>query len=119
MGDIVEYITKQGFKPDSPYPDGVYTCALDYSFPSKSAVRFGLRLERVAAPGWQMTFVDVSDDLEALYYAALWFEEGSGKVPEMDLEIYRYKSGSSGATFFASRGRVAFALGLEGNVTST
>lgn len=35
-------------------------------------VYFRLKMERVDAPGWEMTFADVADDLEALYYAALF-----------------------------------------------
>lgn len=87
------------------------TSDLDYTFPIGSTARFGLELERVAAPGWYMTFADIVDDLEAIYYAALWFEDQPASLPEMKVDIYRYKNGGTkpgGATFLASRGSLSF-----------
>lgn len=55
-----------------------------------------------------MTFSDIADDLEALYYAALWFEDKPGKVPQMDVEVYRYKGRDVGPKFLASRGSLVF-----------
>ncbi|KAL6717295.1 hypothetical protein ACLMJK_005210 [Lecanora helva] len=118
MGDITESVARQGFKPNDPYPGGNYACDLDYLFPSKSVIRFGLRLSKVTAPNWDMTFADLSDDLEALYYASLWFEGEPLGVPEMTLEISRYKGGKTGSsTFLASKGNFFFAFAQEAHGT--
>ena len=110
MGDIVDFISRQNFNLNDPYPDGIYNCNLDYSFPSRLAGRFGLRLEKVPAPGWMMTFADIAGDLEALYYAAMWFDDQPGTVPEMHVDVYRYKSGDSGPTFLAEKGEFSFGV---------
>ncbi len=113
MGDVFNAISEQGFRPDQPYPDGVYTCDLTYFFPSRSVVTFGLKLEKVAAPGWHMTFADISDDLEALYYSALWFEDRPAAMPKMNVEVHRFKVGSLGPTFLASKGNLSFDLAVR------
>lgn len=117
LGDIVDSISNQGFQGNQPYPGGSYTCELEYPFPSGPTGRFGLQLESVAAPGWHMTFSDIADDLEALYYAGLWFDDKPGKVPEMNLEIYRFRTGRTGPTFLASRGNLFLDQSLNSNVT--
>lgn len=66
-----------------------------------------------------MTFSDLSDDLEALWYAALWFEDRPGKVPAMNVEILRPKPGSPGPAIFASKGTLAFELASTSNISST
>ena len=65
-----------------------------------------------------MTFADVADDLEALWYAALWFEGRAAGFPEMDFEVYRFeKADRSGKTFLASRGIFAFPLASAANTS--
>lgn len=71
------------------------------------------------AEGKGMTFLDLSDDLEALWYAALWFEDQPGSVPGMNVEILRPKAGSLGPAFVASRGALAFRLASTSNVSNT
>lgn len=63
-------------------------------------------MERVTAPDWYITSSDIANDLEALHYAALWFEDKPGKVPEMDVQIYFYRTGGVGPKFSGSRGRL-------------
>lgn len=108
MGDVFDATATQGFRPDQPYPGGFYDCHLKYLFPSGSLSGFALEMTKVEAPGWSMTFSDVADNLEALWYAALWFEGRSAGFPEMDFEVY--KSGQQAAKrFLACRGNFRFA----------
>lgn len=52
-----------------------------------------------------MTFADVADELEALWYAFMWFDEEPGMVPGMDVEIRRSRRGSpQGGLFLGRRG---------------
>lgn len=119
MGDILDSIARQGFDANALYPGGHYTCELDYSFPSGSEVRFELQLEKVAAPDWYMTFADISDDLEALWYAALFFDGQSATpvIPEMDVEVYRSIPATPAKNFLASKGNISFGLALAANHT--
>ena len=119
MGDVFESTARQGFKPDEPYPDGVFNCHLRYMFPSGSSSIFVLALRRERAPGWSMTFSDVADDLEALWYAALWFEGRIGGFPESNFEVYRSARDSGGGKklFLASSGSFEFALHSMANVS--
>ncbi len=55
-----------------------------------------------------MTFVDVADELEALWYAFMWLDKEPGMVPGMDVEIRRSRRGSPGRTFLGSKGNMAF-----------
>lgn len=87
MGDVFDAIANQGFRPDEPYPHGVYSRRLDYFVLFGSSGLFALETTRVDAPGWNMTFCDVMDDLEALCYAALWYENRAGGIQEMDLKM--------------------------------
>ena len=108
MGDVFEATARQGFKPDEPYPDGIYNCHLRYIFPSGSSVTFALEMTKIEAPGWSMTFSNIADDLEALWYAALWFEGRVAGFPEADFEVYR--SGQQSKSFLACRGNFKFAF---------
>ena len=67
-----------------------------------------------------MTFSDVVEDLEALWYAALWFETRASGVPEMDFEVFKFtrqSSGERGTSFLASRGNFAVALSGAANLS--
>ena len=64
-----------------------------------------------------MSFSDVADDLEALYYASLWFEDRAGGMPAVDVEVSRYKMGSMGPTFKAEKGTMEFGVSVGGNRT--
>ena len=116
MGDVFEATARQGFKPDQPYPDGIYNCHLRYFFPSGSSVTFVLEMTKVEAPGWSMTFSNIADDLEALWYAALWFEGRAAGFPETEFDVY--KSGQLKKSFLASRGNFKFGFSGTANVTS-
>ena len=123
MGDVFDAIASQGFKPDDPYPDGVYHCHLAYSFPSRTfaeGVDFTLEMRKIEAPDWHMTFSDVTEDLEALWFAALRFEDRVGGFPEIDIEVHRNprsSSGGRGPLFLASRGSLAYALSATTNTS--
>lgn len=71
----------------------------------------------MAAPGWSMTFSDVAEDLEALYYAALWFEDKPGVMPGMDFETHRYRGLKP--KFLASRGKMFLTRTVGANDTSS
>lgn len=122
LGDVFDATANQGFKPYEPYPDGTYNCNLDYIFPSGSSGIFTLEMTKVEAPNWYMTFSDIVEDLEALWYATLWFEERTAGVPEMDFEVTRIEPqspGGKGPSFLASRGNFRFALTLRGMANGT
>ncbi len=114
VGDVFDATAKQGFRPDQPYPGGIFSCHLTYLFPTGSAKVFALEMRRVEAPNWSMTFSDVADDLEALWYAALFFENRLSGFPEMNFDVYKFRqqagTGNRGQPFLASRGNLAFTL---------
>ena len=119
LGDIFDATATQGFRPDEPYPDGTYNCHLVYVSTSGSRADFALGITKIEAPVWYMTFSDIVNGLEALWYAALWFEERAAGVPEMDFNVYQFDRQSSdarGSSFLASRGNFSFALIGEANV---
>ena len=58
-----------------------------------------------------MTYSDLVDDIEALQYAAMWFDDPFYGFPAMDIQIVRFKSGYSAPTFVASRGSITLSLG--------
>lgn len=77
-------------------------------------------MKKKEAPDWHMTFFDVVGDLEALWYAALWFEDRIGGVPEMDFDVHKNQqcaSGGRGPTFLASRGNLAYSLAVTSNAS--
>lgn len=87
MGDVFDATANQGFRPDEPYPHGVYSCQLDYFVLFGSSGLFALETTRVDAPGWNMTLCGAVDVQEAFCYAALWYENRAGRIPEMDLKM--------------------------------
>lgn len=113
MGDIFDATATQGFKPDEPYPDGVYNCHLRYVFPHSKPVFFALEMKKTEAPGWSMTFSDVADDLEALWYAALWFEGRATGFPELYFGVY-----AKDTPLLVSRGNFKFTVLDMANVSS-
>lgn len=81
---------------------------------------FTLEMTKIEVPDWYMTFSDVAEDLEALCFAALWFEDRVGGFPAVDFEVrrfQRYSSGGRGPLFLASRGNLAYALGVSSNAS--
>ena len=116
MGDVFEATARQGFKPDAPYPGGMYNCHLRYFFPTGSWVTFVLEMTKTEGTGWSMTFSDIADDLEALWYAALYFEERAAGFPEVDIEVYRL--GQRSKPFLACRGNFKFAFAGTASLNS-
>ena len=108
MGDVYEATARQGFKPNQPYPGGMYSCHLRYLFPCGSLATFDLEMKKIEVPASSMTFSDIADDLEALWYAALWFEERAAGFPEADFEVY--KLGQQSNAFMARGGNFKFAF---------
>lgn len=113
MGDVFDATATQGFRPDEAYPDGVYNCHLRYVFPHGKPVVFSLEMTRTEAPDWSMTFSDVADDLEALWYAALWFEGRLTGFPELDFGVYEKNT-----RFLVSRGNFRFTVLGVANVST-
>jgi len=53
-----------------------------------------------------MTYADLAADVEALWYAALWFSDEVYGFPMMDLTVHRFLSGEYGPTFFTEQGHI-------------
>ena len=52
-----------------------------------------------------MTYSDIAEDVKALYYASLWFQDPSGGgIPMVDITVSRYITGGMGQTFYAEFG---------------
>lgn len=62
-----------------------------------------------------MTYADLAADIEALWYAALWFADEVYGFPMMDLTVNRFLSGDSGPTFLAERGQFRWEFGSATN----
>ena len=56
-----------------------------------------------------MTFYDIVQELQAIWFAALWFQSAMLGLPTMNLEVHRYVGGT-GATFFAETGSIMFMM---------
>jgi hypothetical protein len=80
-------------------------------------VYFSLKMERIDAPGWAMTFADIADDLEALYYAALFFDNEPGVMPGMDVTIHRYRTDRP--KFLAARAKLQWTKSVMANATAS
>ena len=78
-----------------------------YSFPAGPIV-VALGLRKVNSPNWDFTFSDIADDLTAIYNAVGHFTEG---IPQMHIDVYRYRNGEGGSTFLASEGGIQFGVG--------
>ena len=121
IGDKMDATAKQGFSPHQPYPGGIFKCHLRYLFPYDPSITLALELKKVDAPNWFMTFSDLAEDLEALWLAALWFENRPAGFPELDFDVYRFQpketTGNRGAAFLASHGIFQFSLSDALNVS--
>lgn len=115
LADLFDAITNQNFQPHQAYPDRRYQCRHEYNFPHGLTI-FALTLVKVDAPNWDFTFSDIGEDLEAIFSAAQYFESPVYGVPQMNIQVYRYKSGG---TFLASRGGLAFQFPSTANVSVT
>jgi len=97
-------ITSGGRRPYDPYPRGRFSCNHEFPYHHGITFRAILNLDKVQYPGWYMTYADLAADVEALWYAALWFSDAVFGFPMMDLTVDRYISGGFGPTFEAERG---------------
>ena len=100
LADLFNAITHESFRVHQAYPDGRYECQYTYAF-TQGPIAFRLELLKVDAPQWVFSFMDVGDDLSALFIALQHFTFG---IPQMNIAIYRYINGYGGATFLASHG---------------
>ena len=108
LGELFDAIAGPNYKASDPYPDGIYTCKKKFNLSSLGdSVVCQLDFRKVAYPGWNMTFFDLAQELQAIWFAALWFQNPLFALPSMRLDIHRYV-GTSRATFLAEIGSIMF-----------
>jgi len=101
-----------------PYPNGRFSCNHLFPVIPGSSFRALLTLNKLPGrSGWQMTYKDLAYDLEALWYAIQWFQDGVYGLPMLDIVVERFISGDSGPTFYAERGRLFWQLLSSANVS--
>ena len=116
LADLFDAIANQNFWAHQAYPDGRYECRKTYPF-LHGPVTFALKLVRVDAPNWDFTFSDIADDLWAIFNAVQYFDDSTYGIPQMIIEVFRYRNGKGGSTFLASQGGFAFASASTANVS--
>ena len=116
LTDLFNAIANQHFWPHEPYPGGRYECNWSFAFPDETTV-FVLELVKVDAPGWEFTFSDVADDLASIFQAAQLFIDPVSGMPQMHIEVFRYRNGKDGPTFLASQGGLRYNSPLSANVS--
>ncbi len=116
LADLFDAIANQNFWAHQAYPGGRYDCRKTFSFPH-GPTTFALELVRVDAPNWDFTFSDIGDDLWAIFNAAQHFDDSMYGIPQMIIEVFRYRNGEGGSTFLASQGGFAFASASTANVS--
>lgn len=100
-------------------PGGRYECRHTKNSPGGQVI-FALGLSKVYARSWEFTFSDISEDLSAIFDATQYFESPLYGVPQMTIEVYRYRNGHGyGATFLASQGGFSFGFLPSANVSVT
>lgn len=120
MMDLFRDISSGGHQLSDPYPQGRFSCVHVHEFPAPiSNIRAVLELDKIPAPNWQMTFEDLSYDVEALWYAALFFVDPVFGLPMMNVVVRRYVSGESGPTFLAERGSLRWEHYTAANVSTS
>ena len=98
-------------------PGGRYECRHTKNIPHGHAL-FALGLSKINAPNWDFTFSDIEDDLSAIFDAIQYFNSPVYGVPQMTIEVYRYKNGHGyGETFLASQGGFSFGFLPAANVS--
>lgn len=118
LADLFDAIANQDFWAHQAYPSGRYECKYVYHFAHGPTI-FGLQLVKVDAPSWDFTFSDVGDDLSAIFNAAQHFASPMYGIPQMNIDVYRYRNGDGGETFLASHGRFAFDFAASANMSVT
>ena len=56
----------------------------------------------------KMTYLDLGCDIEALWYALLWFNNYNHGPPMMSIAVHRYVSGQPGNAFLAELGSITW-----------
>ena len=64
-----------------------------------------------------MSYKDVADDLEALWFAALWFQDPIASLPMMDIMVERFMSGPSQPLFYAAHGNLYWSIASYANAS--
>lgn len=118
LADLFDAIANQNFWAHEAYPGGRYECKKTYSFSHGPAI-FALVLVKAEAPNWDFTFSDIGDDLWAIFNAAQFFESPVYGIPQMAIEVFRYRNGEGGTTFLASHGGFAFEFPPTANLSVT
>lgn len=118
LGDLFDTLSIHNHNAFDPYPNGSYKCKR-YFTTSTAGERIAceLNLNKVDAPGWRMTFYDIVQELQAIWFAALWFHSTMLGLPTMNLEVHRYV-GDTGVTFFAETGSIIFMMIYPSNNVS-
>ncbi len=101
LADLFDDIANQNYWAHQAYPDGHYQCKYALYVPS---IVFAMELFKVDAPNWDFTFSDIADDLRALFGAFQQFSSPTSGVPQLHIDVLRYRNGRGGPTFLASRG---------------
>ena len=118
LADLFDAIANQNFWAHEAYPGGRYECRKAYSFSHGLAI-FALDLVKAEAPNWDFTFSDIGDDLSAIFNAAQYFESPMYGIPQMAIDVFRYRNGEGGATFLASHGGFTFEFPPTANLSVT
>lgn len=119
LADLFDDIANQNIGPHQPYPDGRYDCKHNFAFSHGPPAIFSLELVKVNAPSWDFTYSDIGADLSAIFNAAQYFELSTYGVPQMEIEVFRYRNGEGGRTFLASQGGFEFIFPLAANLSVT
>ena len=75
---------------------------------------FALGLNKINARNWDFTFADIADDLSAIYKALGFF---LGGIPQMRVDVYRYRNGPGGPSFLAADGGFSFGIPVSANTS--
>lgn len=116
LADLFNAIANEHFWPHETYPGERLQC--DWAFASaRGTVTFELELAKVDAPNWDFTIADLGDDLGAIFHAAQLFIDPVSGIPQMNIDVFRYRNGKDGPTFLASQGSMKFVSSLATNVS--
>ena len=105
--------------PNDPYPNGEFICVHQFPASLHSPFQATLKLNKLPARGWRMTYRDLADDVEALWYATLWFQDPNHGLPQMDIVVQRFVSTASTQVFDAEIGRLSWDLYVPTNVSES
>ena len=113
FADLFDAIANRNFWAHEAYPNGRYECRYSYSFPT-GPITFALALNKISAPAWEFTFSDIADDLWAIFKAVEHFPRG---IPQMRIDVFRFRDGVGGRSFLASEGGMMFGIPVTANAS--